>query len=187
MLSSDSHEPHRILSLAAAVALLGCSAALAADQDHSFVLTVYSDGAGGRELMGGDYQRAEKTLRSSPGFSTFQTGTSTNNRCVVLAITGKWESARVACDEAVRAAQQERLTLPSYEYSSRKNENEYLAVALSNRAVLHWLSADSAAATNDLKKAESLSPKAAFVVRNRAALEYAHASVAQVAVAPVSP
>jgi hypothetical protein len=54
--------------------------------------------------------------------------------------------------------------------------------------VLHWISSDTEAAANDLKKAESLSPNADFVTRNRAALEHSHAApaVAQVSVAASS-
>ena len=78
--------------------------------------------------------------------------------------------------------------LPSYQYWARKLKNDYLAVALSNRAVLHWMSSDTEAAANDLKKAEALSPNADFVTRNRAALEHSHAApaVAQVSVAASS-
>ena len=88
-------------------------------------------------------------------------------------------------EAAVRDAQQEKALLPSYQYWARKEKNDYLALALSNRAVLHWMSSDSVAAANDLKRAESLSPKADFVTRNRQALEYSHTSpaMAQVSVA----
>ncbi len=76
--------------------------------------------------------------------------------------------------------------MPTYQYSARADHDEYLAIALSNRAVLHWLSSESDAAASDLKRAGQLSPKAAFVTRNIAALEYSHTAVAQVAVAPES-
>jgi hypothetical protein len=100
----------------------------------------------------------------------------------------QWDSARMACDQAVRDAQQEKALLPSYQYWARKVKNDYLALALSNRAVLHWMSADTVAAANDLKRAESLSPKSDFVTRNREALEYSHTNpaMAQVSVAPSS-
>jgi hypothetical protein len=50
------------------------------------------------------------------------------------------------------------------------------------------MSSDTAGAANDLKRAETLSPKADFVTRNREALEYSHSNpaVAQVSVAPSS-
>jgi hypothetical protein len=186
MPSSNSHKPYRILGLAAAVALLLGQAAQAADPSHNFVLTAYSNGTGGAELISGNYAAAADALRYPPSITVSDASTTSNNRCVVLAMTKQWDSARTACDQAVRDAQQEKAMLPSYQYWARKFKNDYLAVALSNRAVLHWMSSDSAAAANDLKRAEALSPKADFVARNRAALEYAHTTVARVDVAASS-
>jgi hypothetical protein len=188
MRSSNSHKPYRILGLAAAVALLLGSAAQAAEPAHYFVLTAYSNGVGGAQLVSGNYAAAAEALHSEATPSALDPSTTSNNRCVALAMIKQWDSARIACDQAVRDAQQERAWLPSYQYWARKVKNDYLALALSNRAVLHWISADTVAAANDLKRAELLSPKADFVMRNRAALEYSHTNpaMAQVAVAPSS-
>jgi hypothetical protein len=188
MLSSNSHKPYRILGLAATVSLLLGQAAQAAEPAHNFVLTAYSNGMGGTELVSGNYGAAAETLHSPAMISALDASTTSNNRCVAFAMTKQWDSARRACDQAVRDAQQEKAMLPSYMYWARKFKNDYLAVALSNRAVLHWISSDAQAAAIDLKRAEALSPKADFVTRNRAALEYSHAapSVAQVSVAPSS-
>jgi hypothetical protein len=186
MLSSNSHKPYRILGLAATVSLLLGSAAQAATSAHNFVLTAYSNGLGGAELVSGNYAAAAEALHYQPASTAFDASTTSNNRCVALAMIKQWDSARIACDQAVRDAQQEKALLPSYQYWARKVKNDYLALALSNRAVLHWMSADTVAAANDLKRAESLSPNADFVTRNRAALEYSHSSpaMAQVSVAP---
>lgn len=186
MLSSNSHKSYRTLGVA--VALLLGSTVQAADPAHSFVLTAYSNGLGGPELISGNYAAAAEALHYGAAPSAVDASTTSNNRCVALAMTKQWDSARVACDRAVRDAQQERAMLPSYQYWARKFKNDYLAVALSNRAVLHWMASDAAGAANDLKKAETLSPKADFVERNRAALEYSHTNpaVAQVSVAPSS-
>jgi hypothetical protein len=188
MLSSNSHKPYRVLGLAAAVSVLLGSAAQAADAAHNFVLTAYSNGLGGPELISGNYGAAAEALHYSAASSALDASTTSNNRCVALAMTKQWDSARIACDQAVRDAQQEKAMLPSYQYWARKFKNDYLALALSNRAVLHWMASDTAAAANDLKKAETLSPKADFVEHNREALEYSHANpaVAQVSVAPSS-
>jgi Flp pilus assembly protein TadD len=187
MLSSNSHKPYRILGLAAAVSLL-LGQAVQADPAHNFVLTAYSNGMGGADLVSGNYGAAAEALHSHPALSEFDASTTSNNRCVALAMTKQFDSARKACDQAVRDAQQEKALLPSYQYWARKFKNDYLAVALSNRAVLHWISSDAEAAANDLKKAEALSPNADFVTRNRAALEYSHAApaVARVSVAASS-
>jgi hypothetical protein len=186
MLSSNSHKPQRTLGLAAAALLLG-SAVQAAEPAHNFVLTAYSNGLGGPDLISGNYAAAAEALHYSSAYS-LDASTTSNNRCVALMMTKQWDAARIACNQAVRDAQQDRAMLPSYQYWARKVKNDYLALALSNRAVLHWMGSDTAAAANDLKKAETLSPKADFIMRNREALEYSHtsAAVAQVSVAPTS-
>jgi hypothetical protein len=182
--SRNSCKPYRALGLAAAVSLLLGSAAQAADESHSFVLTAYSNARGGAALLGGDYNTALKELGYHSSVIALDPGTISNNRCVAYAATRQWESARIACDAAVRDAQQEKAELPSYQIWARKLENDYLALALSNRAVVHWMSDDSAAAASDLKKAAQLAPKADFVERNLTAMHSSHSTVAQVTAAP---
>jgi hypothetical protein len=67
---------------------------------------------------------------------------------------------------------------------------EFLAIAYSNRAVLHWLSKDAVAAARDLAEAAALTPKADFVARNITALRSPHDShenaVAQALLTPQS-
>ncbi len=181
-----------VLGLAAAASLLVGECAQAGEQSHNFVLTAYSDAKGGSDLVSGNYEEATKALRYHASLSAFDSSTSSNNRCVALTVTKQLDAARAACDQAVRDAQHEKASLPSYQYWARKLENDYLAVALSNRAVFHWMSADNAGAAADLKRASMLSPKAAFVERNQAALEYSRVAVvptkvAQVDVAASSP
>ena len=183
--SRNSREQFRLAGLAAAVSLLLGSAAQAGEQSHNFVLTAYSDGKGGPDLVSGNYEAATKALRYHSSFSAFDGSTSSNNRCVALTVTKQLDAARVACDQAVRDAQHEKASLPSYQYWARKLENDYLAVALSNRAVFHWMSADNAGAAADLNRASMLSPKAAFVERNRAALEYSRVAGAPTKVAQI--
>jgi hypothetical protein len=183
--SRNSCKASRALGLAAAVSLLLGTAAQAADPSHSFVLTAYSNGAGGADLVSGNYQAAAEALHHPASLSSSDASVTSNNRCVVLTVTRQWADARGACDRAVRDAQQEKTLLPSYQYWARKLKAEYLAVALSNRAVFHWMASESDAAASDLKRAEGLSPNSDFVMRNRAALEYSRTAVAQVAVAPM--
>ena len=183
--SRNSREQLRVLGLAAAVSLLLGSAAQAGEQSHNFVLTAYSNGKGGPDLVSGNYEAASKALRYHASLSALDGTASSNNRCVALAVTKQWDAARAACDEAVRDAEREKVTLPSYQYWARKQENDYVAVALSNRAVFHWLSSDSAAAAADLKRAATLSPNSDFVERNKSALEYSRVAVAQAKVAQV--
>jgi hypothetical protein len=85
----------------------------------------------------------------------------------------------------VRDAQEDRANLPTWMSWARKRHNDYVALAYSNRAVLHWLANDQTSAEKDLAKAEALAPKADFVARNLSAL-HTRATVAQVSVAPKS-
>jgi len=179
--SRNSREHSSVLGLAAAVSLLLGSAAQAGE--HSFVLTAYSNGKGGTQLLSGDYDAAGKALQFHPTLSAFDGSTNSNNRCVAFAKTKQFEAARTACDKAVREAEHEKATLPSYQYWARSLENDYVAVALSNRAVLRWMTSDSEAAAADLKRAAELSPKSDFVLRNKSALEYSQTAVARVNVA----
>lgn len=185
--SRNSRERFRSAGLAAAVSLLLGSAAQAGEQSHNFVLTAYSNGRGGPDLVSGNYAAASEALHYHTSLSAFEGSTSSNNRCIALAMTKQWDAARAACDQAVRDAEREKVSMPAYQYWSRKLENEYLAVALSNRAVFHWMSSDSVAAAADLKRAATLSPTADFVARNQSALEWSHSAVAQVDVAAASP
>ena len=185
--SRNSREQLGVVGMVAVVSLLLGVAAHADEQSHNFVLTAYSNGKGGPDLVSGNYAAAEQALHYRASLSTFDASTNSNNRCVALAMTKQWDAARAACDSAVRDAEHEKATLPSYQYWARKLENDYVAVALSNRAVFRWMSADSVAAAADLKRAEELSPKADFVERNKSALQWSHTSVAQVEVAAKSP
>lgn len=177
--SRNSRETLRVLGLAAAASLLLGSAAQAGE--HNFVLAAYTNGRGGQALVTGDYAAAGKALSYKPTLSAFDTSTNSNNRCVTLTMTKQWDAARAACDKAVRDAEREKTSTPSFEAWARDLENDYVAVALSNRAVMHWMADEAAAAEADLKRAEELSPKSAFVQRNKSALEYSHGAQLNVA------
>ena len=179
--SRNSRKPRRVLGLAAAVSLLLGSAAQAGE--HNFVLTAYTNGRGGQALVSGDYDSAGKALSYKPTLSAFDNSTNSNNRCVSLTVTRQWDAARIACDKAVKDAEREKATLPSFEAWARGTEDDFVAVALSNRAVLRWRTSDSEAAAADLKRAAELSPKSTFVQRNLSALEYSHQALARVDVA----
>jgi hypothetical protein len=168
--SRNSREHSSVLCLAAAASLLLGSAAQAGE--HNFVLTAYSNGRGGQALLAGDYEAAGKALSYKATLSAFDTSTNSNNRCVSFTMTKKWDAARAACDQAVRDAEREKTATPAFESWARDMQNDYVAVALSNRAVMHWMADESAAAAADLKRAAELSPKSAFVQRNQSALAY---------------
>jgi hypothetical protein len=179
--SRNSRETLSVLGLAAAASLLLGSAAQAGE--HNFVLTAYTNGRGGPALVTGDYEAAGKALSYKPSLSAFDTSTNSNNRCVSLTVTKQWDAARAACDKAVRDAELEKAQLPSFEAWAQNAQDNYIAVALSNRAVMHWMADESDAAAADLQRAAHLAPKSTFVQRNKSALEYSHHELARVDVA----
>jgi hypothetical protein len=147
------------LALAGGAALAGASAlasaAVPAGGARPFVFTAYSDAAGGAEVVAGRYHTALEELQSHPDATDLDPAASNTNRCVAYSMTLQWRQARAACDAAVDATDERR--------------TEYLALAYANRAVMHWLTHDEAAARQDLAKARALSPAAGFVTRNVAA------------------
>jgi hypothetical protein len=173
--SRNSRKPIRTLQLAVAAAALAGSAAYADEVSH-FELTAFSNGTAGAALTSGDYNTALGQLQRGHILANETTST---NRCVAYVVTRQVESARVACDAAVREAQQDIASMPVSMSWARSDYRDYLAVAYSNRAVLNWILNDTRAAQSDLKKAASVSPKATFVARNETALE-THAKVARV-------
>jgi hypothetical protein len=177
--SRNSRKPAQAVQLAFAAALLAGSTAFAADPAHTFELTAFSGTAAGDSLVRGHYETALAQLRVDARSS--QRDSVSTNRCVAYIATHDLKAAHAACDDAVLAAQRELTSLPVSMSWARVDYRDYLAVAYSNRAVLSWMSNDSAAAQVDLKKAAAVAPKAEFVVRNITALE-SHNAVAQVKV-----
>jgi hypothetical protein len=181
--SRNSGKATQAVQLAFAVALLAGSAAQAADQPRTFELTAFSNGTAGAALLSGDYNTAIQQLSSHA--RSLDADSTNTNRCVAYAVTRQLQAARSACDAAVRDAQEQIASLPVSMSWARSEYRDYLALAYSNRAVLNWISNDAAAAQADLKKAETVAPKAAFVARNLTALQ-SHNTLVQVSVAPKS-
>jgi tetratricopeptide (TPR) repeat protein len=173
--SRNSRKPIRTLQLAVAAAALAGSAAYADETGH-FELTAFSNGTAGAALTSGDYNTALAQLQHA---NFLQNDTTSTNRCVAYSVTRRLEDARIACNAAVREAQQQLASMPVSMSWARSDYRDYLAVAYSNRAVLNWIVNDTRAAQSDLKKAAAVSPKAAFVARNETALE-THAKFARV-------
>lgn len=182
-LRRHSDRPASALVLGVASALLLGTAAHA--QDQRFVLSAYTNVAGGPALLQGDYATAIRQISAGSHASALDTAAVSTNRCVLLTLTRHWAQAHAACDEAVENAQRERLDLSSWELWSRQTHDNDLALAYSNRAVLKWLSNDAASAAQDLARAQDLAPQAGFVARNLAALGE-HSTLAQATAAPQS-
>jgi hypothetical protein len=187
--SRNSRKPLQVLRLAIAGvvqggALLAGSVAHAAEQPNKFVMTAYTNAPGGENLVKGRYDAAlAQTRFASPSDEALPT-----NRCVAYTMTGQFDTAKSACDAAVREARSDLMHASSSMLWRTAELQDFLAVAYSNRAVLHWLSKDAVAAARDLAEAAVFTPKAEFVARNITALRSPHEShenaVAQAIVTP---
>lgn len=164
-------------AIGAMLALTLVSGAAVADGAHRFVFTAYSDAAGGADVVAGRYRAALEELTSYPATTEPNSSETYTNRCVAYTMTLQWQKARAACDAAVRAARLERSMTPAWWTFAPPRDDEFLALAYANRAVMHWLSHDDAAAQKDLAHAQELSPRAEFVAQNVAALKL-HRAVA---------
>jgi hypothetical protein len=171
---ADSASRRRALGAGLAVALMSGTAL--AGKAHQFVFIAYTDAPGGAEVVAGRYQDALEQL-SRPGAVELDAAEANTNRCVAYSMTLQWQEARTACDAAVRAARLHQTGAPAWMSWMHAADDESLAVAYSNRAVMHWLSNDGAAASQDLAKAQELSPESDFVAYNVTALEV-HTEVA---------
>jgi len=183
--SRNSRKATQALHLAFAAALLAGSAAHAADQPRNFELAAFSNTLAGDSLVHGNYDAAFQQLTIDSHSLTASPATIETNRCVTLIVTRRFEEAHKACDSAVSAAKLEIVSMPVSMSWARQEYRDYLALAYSNRAVLNYVTKDMAAAAADLKKAESVAPKAELVARNLTVLQ-SHNAVAQVAVVPKS-
>lgn len=168
----------RSRALGAGLALALASTAALADGAHRFVFTAFSDATGGDEVVAGHYSAALEELTSAAGAGQLDRAAVDTNRCVAFSMSLRWQEARAACDDAVRAATEERRKPPVWWSWMHTSADDYLAVAYANRAVVQWLSNDDAAAHEDLAKAQALAPGADFIALNLVALK-AHTEVAQ--------
>ena len=174
---ADSAQRSR--SLGVGLALMLASTGALADGAHRFVFTAYSDGTAGAEVVDGRYRTALEELMSHPGDVDLDPSATNTNRCVAYSMTLQWREAHAACDAAVRAAggDRQRSRPAQWGWPAAAND-ERLALAYANRAVMYWLSGEAAAARQDLAKAQELSPQADFVASNLTALKM-HAEMAK--------
>lgn len=161
----------RSRAFGAGFALVLASTAALADGAHRFVFTAFSDASGGEEVVTGRYDAALEELNGAPGAGQLEPSAIETNRCVAYSMTLHWQEARDACDAAVRTAAAQRRRPPVWWNWMHDSADDYLAVAYANRAVMHWLSSEDAAAREDLARAQELSPGADFVTRNLVALK----------------
>lgn len=181
-LNRHSCKPVQALLFGASTMLLVSTAAQAQAADEHFVLSAYSHAAGGQELLHGDYSAAMTKLSQQASTALASAAAVDTNLCVLLTETERWAKARLACERAVMDAHAAELE-PAQASWVRQKQDDHFAMALSNRAVLEWLSADAASAAKDLDMAQKLAPQARCVASNISALS-ARSRVAQVTAIP---
>lgn len=175
---AKSDRRSRALGAGLGVALALASGAVLANGTHRFVFTAYSDAAGGAEVISGRYRAALEEMSGDAGNVALDPSALNTNRCIAYSMTLQWRQAHAACDAAIRAASAQRDLPPKGRNRSHDSDDDYLALAYTNRAILEWMSSDEAAARKDLAKAQEIAPQSDFVAQNFAALE-THAEVAR--------
>lgn len=173
--SAISAKYRRAIGAPAKALLVGISVALLATVAHAagdsrFVLAAYSNVAGGQEILSGDYKAAMIALDTRSVEGAFDAASANLNRCVALTMQKRWPAAQTACDTAVRYAKLAKLTQDETGLQALHTQDEKLALAYSDRAVLEWLTANGKAASKDLKRAQSLLPSSKLLAQNATAL-----------------
>jgi hypothetical protein len=165
--------------LLASISLAG--AAHGADAHQPFVLTAYSNGAGGKHLLAGKYALALAEIQASKN-NMITASAYPTNLCVAHTGLRHWNEAKMACDAAIKDAERRKPRGFVSPLSDAEDHNTYIAIAYSNRAVVHWLSKEAVPAAEDLAKAHKMAPQADFVARNIMAFKAPHRALPQVAV-----
>lgn len=168
----------------AAASLISIAAAHASDvAAPKLVLTAYVNGAGGPSVLAGNYDAALTEIKKDRSTSSELYTAKITNQCVTYAVMKQLPQAMSACDEALRAAKYDRIAAERYAPGS-SIQNAYVAIAYTNRAVVHMMAKDPERAKSDLARAKSLAPDAEFVSKNLLAMEGSASKIAQLSVSP---
>ena len=181
-MSSFSRYPPRIarISLLTSTLVWIATTANAAQQGADrFTVTVYSNSRGSQELLIGHYDAALAQIETPRGLDEAGRFEAATNLCVAQMMAGRFDSARAACDVAVKTARSAAIATPNWGPPAGGAYQADVAIAYANRAVLHWLTDDTQGAANDLAQAKRFAPKADFVARNLTALNAKDQTVAQ--------
>ena len=146
----------------AALAWMLLAAVAHADGARKLTLSVYQDTLGAKSVLDGKYDDAIKQLGSRMNFLRDEIA-ATTNLCVAQIMTRQWTSAQATCDKAVRQA---RFDTGDRSIGGRSDNRSELALAYSNRAVLHWLQNKPEDAASDVGRAHALAPHTDFVSQN---------------------
>lgn len=123
----------------------------AGEDGLAYTLTAIEDLNYGEQIIAGEYETAIEGILSSSKIrrNAFEAQT---NLCVAFTRTGDFDRAGTSCDSALEALGDRRLSA-TY---SRRTQEKYLALALSNRGVLHAVSGEPELARRDFTRAAKL-------------------------------
>ena len=183
MFSHKRHTGTLALSALAATSILSAAAYASDVPAPKMVLTAYVNGAGGESVMAGKYAEALAEIKKDRSSSSDAYTAKVTNQCVTYAVTKQIDQALGACDEALRTAKYERIAAQRFA-SGSSIQNSYVAIAYTNRAVVHMMAKDPEAAKVDMARAQSLAPSAEFVSKNLLAMQSSASKIAQLSAAP---
>jgi Flp pilus assembly protein TadD len=158
-------------SVALLLTALSCFSATVSADETAFTMTTIIDSAHGAEIVAGKYEQAiEKIAAIDDDESKFFNST---NLCVAYTKTGNVADAVLACDTAIEQANSMSFDRQSYlsRHAQERMRNKYLALALSNRGVLHAATGDVELARQDFVEALGVSARLSVVKTNLARLE----------------
>lgn len=100
--------------LVSAVLWMGTSASASERGTDQFIVRVYSNGQVAQDLMSGRYDAALAKIDASKDLNEPNSFTSATNLCVAEMMAGRFESARSACDAAVKSTRSSAIATPTW-------------------------------------------------------------------------
>ena len=157
-------------SIALLFTALSCVPVAASADEPAFTMTTITDSAHGAEIAAGKYEQAIEKITAADADGTYFNST---NLCVAYTKTGNVVDALTACDAAIEQANSMSFDRQSYlsRHAQERMRNKYLALALSNRGVLHAATGDVELARQDFVEALGVSARLSVVKTNLARLE----------------
>lgn len=160
-----------VRSIAVLVTALYCTSVTAEVDNPVFTMTTFRDAAYGGKIVAGKYAQAIEKITANGGFAdVFFDNT---NLCVAYTKSGDVDNAALACDAALEEIRSQRFVR-----AQEKTYRKYLALALSNRGVVHALIGDIELARQDFVEALGLNAEGSAAEINLARLSEVKAPLA---------
>lgn len=135
---------------------LACAPAWSGSKEPKYTMTLFADEAQGTRILDGNYEQAiRKISAKTSDKSRFQIET---NLCVAYTKSGDLDAAEAACEAAVVAAEDHRVSKRHSQFDTARYaaHKRSMAIALSNRGVLRAVRGDLDSARQDFDAAIDL-------------------------------